>query len=123
MLYNIYLLSNEVEIFSLTLHIGTTLHMSKYIVYTYQFAPLQNFPSSLFEEENIQTPEQVMARKQEIFSKLLCGVELSFRLEICYLCHSRQYTVGVQQGSQTRGSVSLEKARCLFLNVSEEETL
>ena len=52
--------------------------MSKYIVYTYQFAPLQNFPSSLFEEENIQTPEQVMARKQEIFSKLLSGVELSF---------------------------------------------
>lgn len=51
------------------------------------------------------------------------GVELSFSLEICYLCHSRQYTVGVQQGSQTRGSVSLEKARCLFLNVSEEETL
>lgn len=52
--------------------------MSKYIVYTYQFAPLQNFPSSLFEEENIQTPEQAMARKQEIFSKLLSEVELSF---------------------------------------------
>lgn len=51
------------------------------------------------------------------------GVELSFRLEICYHCHSRQYTVGVQQGSQTRGSISLEKARCQFFNVSEGETL
>lgn len=52
--------------------------MSKYIVYTYQFAPLQNFSNSLFEEENILTPEQAMARKQEIFNKLLSGVELSF---------------------------------------------
>lgn len=48
------------------------------------------------------------------------GVDLPFRLRTCYHCHSRWYTMGVQQGPQERGLFSVDKARCLLLNVSQE---
>lgn len=52
--------------------------MSKYRVYTYQFVPLQHFQASLFGEENLQTSEQAMMHKQEIFSNLLEKDDLTF---------------------------------------------
>lgn len=52
--------------------------MSKYRVYTYQFVPLQHFQASLFCEENLQTSEQAMMHKQEIFSNLLENDDLTF---------------------------------------------
>lgn len=52
--------------------------MSKYIVYTYQFAPLQTTSNNLFGEKDLLTPEQAMANKQEIFSKLLSQKDLLF---------------------------------------------
>ena len=54
------------------------LNMSKYRVYTYQFVPLQHFQASLFGEENLQTSEQAMMHKQEIFSNLLEKDDLTF---------------------------------------------
>ena len=77
-----YLYFSLFGLFLLTLHINKTqfqeLYMSKYIVYTYQFAPLQTTPNKLFGENDLLTPEQAMANKQETFSKLLAGKDLSF---------------------------------------------
>jgi hypothetical protein len=52
--------------------------MSKYIVYTYQFAPLQTAPNHLFGDDDLLTPQQAMDHKQEIFGKLLSQENLSF---------------------------------------------
>lgn len=52
--------------------------MSKYIIYTYQFSPVQSSAVGLFDDNRIATAEQLMEKKQDVFRAILEDSLLSF---------------------------------------------